>query len=93
MDLAYAAADPVVCRAGANTVTEVAGRRPAGGLRAAADRQRRAGPQRPCRWSTPAAALLVDDAALTPEWVAAHASRLLTDPARLRGDGRGGRRA
>ena len=54
MDLAYAAADLVVCRAGANTVTEAAAVGLPGGLRAAADRQRRAGAQRPAgrrrRW-------------------------------------------
>ena len=47
MDLAYAAADLVVCRAGASSVTEAAAVGPARGLRAAADRQRRAGAQRP----------------------------------------------
>ena len=47
MDLAYAAADAVLCRAGSNTVTEVSGVGTAGRLRAAADRQRRAGAQRP----------------------------------------------
>ena len=46
MDLAYSAADAVLCRSGSNTVTEVVGCRAAGGLRAAADRQRRAGAQR-----------------------------------------------
>ena len=40
--------------------------RPAGGLRAAADRQRRAARSTPGRSSTPAAALLVDDAELHP---------------------------
>ena len=47
MDLAYAAADAVVCRAGAGTVSEVTARRAARGVRAAADRQRRAAAQRP----------------------------------------------
>ena len=51
------------------------GGRPAGDLRPAADRQRRAGAQRRARSSTPAAALLVADAALTPEWVAATRAR------------------
>ena len=46
MDLAYSAADAVLCRAGSNTVTEVSGVGLPGGLRAAADRQRRAGAQR-----------------------------------------------
>ena len=49
MDLAYAAADLVVCRAGASSVTEAAAARAAGDLRAAPDRQRRAGAQRPSR--------------------------------------------
>ena len=46
MDLAYAAADLVVARAGANTVCELTAVGPAGGLRPAADRQRRAALQR-----------------------------------------------
>ena len=46
MDLAYAAADLVVARAGANTVCELTAVGPAGGLRPAADRQRRAAVQR-----------------------------------------------
>ena len=46
MDLAYAAADLAICRSGAMTVAEVVGGRPARGLRAAADRQRRAATQR-----------------------------------------------
>ena len=45
MELAYAAADLVVCRSGANTAA-AHGRGPACGLRAAADRQRRAAAQR-----------------------------------------------
>ena len=40
MDLAYAAADAVLCRAGSNTVTEVSGRGAARDLRPAPDRQR-----------------------------------------------------
>ena len=40
-------------------------------------------PSTPARSSTPAAALLVADAALTPEWVAATCPRLLNDRARL----------
>ena len=47
MDLAYAAADAVLCRAGSNTRHRGLGRGTARGLRAAADRQRRAGAQRP----------------------------------------------
>ena len=47
MDLAYAAADLVLCRAGASSVTEAAAVGLPADLRAAADRQRRAGAQRP----------------------------------------------
>ncbi|UUZ59646.1 UDP-N-acetylglucosamine--N-acetylmuramyl-(pentapeptide) pyrophosphoryl-undecaprenol N-acetylglucosamine transferase [Nocardioides sp. B-3] len=82
MDLAYAAADAVLCRAGSNTVTEVSGvglpavyvPLPIGNgeqelnARAVID----AG-----------GGLLVADAALTPEWVAATLPGLLTDRARL----------
>ena len=75
MDLAYAAADLVVCRAGANSVTEAAAVGLPGDLRAAADRQRRAGARTPGPSSTPAAALLVDDADLTTDWVVAHRAR------------------
>ena len=46
MDLAYAAADLMLCRAGAMTCAELAAVGPAGGLRAAAHRQRRAAAQR-----------------------------------------------
>ena len=46
MDLAYAAADLAICRSGAMTVAEVTRRRPARGVRPAADRQRRAAAQR-----------------------------------------------
>ena len=49
MDLAYAAADLVVCRAGASLGDRGRGGGPARGVRAAADRQRRAGAQRPTR--------------------------------------------
>ena len=82
MDLAYAAADLVVCRSGANTVTEVA----AVGLPAVfvplpigngeqglnADPVVKAG-----------GGLLVSDAALTPEWVAGTVPALAADPVRL----------
>ena len=47
MDLAYAAADLALRRAGAMTVAELAAVGLPGGVRAAADRQRRAGAQRP----------------------------------------------
>jgi UDP-N-acetylglucosamine--N-acetylmuramyl-(pentapeptide) pyrophosphoryl-undecaprenol N-acetylglucosamine transferase len=68
MDLAYAAADLIVCRAGANTVTEVA----AVGLPAAfvplpignGEQARNAHPV-----VQAGGALLIDDAALTPAWI------------------------
>jgi UDP-N-acetylglucosamine--N-acetylmuramyl-(pentapeptide) pyrophosphoryl-undecaprenol N-acetylglucosamine transferase len=82
MDLAYAAADLVVCRAGANTVTETA----AIGLPAVfvplpigngeQDLNARALVQA-------GAGLLVQDAALTPEWVSATVPGLATDRDRL----------
>jgi UDP-N-acetylglucosamine--N-acetylmuramyl-(pentapeptide) pyrophosphoryl-undecaprenol N-acetylglucosamine transferase len=82
MDLAYAAADLVVCRAGANTVTETA----ATGLPAVfvplpigngeQDLNARSLVQA-------GAGLLVQDAALTPEWVAATVPGLATDRDRL----------
>ena len=82
MDLAYSAADAVLCRAGSNTVTEVSGvglpavyvPLPIGNgeqaLNAAAVIDAGGG-------------LLVDDAALSPAWVAANVVPLLQDPARL----------
>jgi UDP-N-acetylglucosamine--N-acetylmuramyl-(pentapeptide) pyrophosphoryl-undecaprenol N-acetylglucosamine transferase len=68
MDLAYAAADLIVCRAGANTVTEVA----AVGLPAAfvplpignGEQAHNAHPV-----VQAGGALLIDDAALTPAWI------------------------
>jgi UDP-N-acetylglucosamine--N-acetylmuramyl-(pentapeptide) pyrophosphoryl-undecaprenol N-acetylglucosamine transferase len=82
MDLAYAAADLVVCRSGANTVTEVSSvglpavfvplpignGEQAFNARAVVD----AG-----------GGLLVQDGALTPEWVAATVPSLVTDTERL----------
>jgi UDP-N-acetylglucosamine--N-acetylmuramyl-(pentapeptide) pyrophosphoryl-undecaprenol N-acetylglucosamine transferase len=82
MDLAYSAADAVLCRAGSNTVTEVSGvglpavyvPLPIGNgeqaLNAAAVIDAGGG-------------LTVDDAALTTAWVAANVVPLLQDPARL----------
>jgi UDP-N-acetylglucosamine--N-acetylmuramyl-(pentapeptide) pyrophosphoryl-undecaprenol N-acetylglucosamine transferase len=82
MDLAYSAADAVLCRAGSNTVTEVSGvglpavyvPLPIGNgeqaLNAAAVIDAGGG-------------LLVDDATLNPAWVAANVVPLLQDPARL----------
>jgi UDP-N-acetylglucosamine--N-acetylmuramyl-(pentapeptide) pyrophosphoryl-undecaprenol N-acetylglucosamine transferase len=82
MDLAYAAADLVVCRAGANTVTEVA----AIGLPAVfvplpignGEQELNARPV-----VDAGGGLLVQDAALTPEWVAATVPGLATDADRL----------
>lgn len=84
MDLAYAAADLVVCRAGANTVTEVA----SVGLPAVfvplpignGEQEQNARPV-----VDAGGGLLVRDGALTPEWLAATLPALLTDPARLAG--------
>ena len=82
MDLAYAAADLVVCRAGANTVTEVA----ATGLPAIfvplpIGNGEQALNARPV--VDAGGGLLVQDAALTPEWVAATVPGLATDLDRL----------
>ncbi len=82
MDLAYSAADAVLCRSGSNTVTEVSGvglpavyvPLPIGNgeqaLNARAVIEAGGG-------------LLVDDADLTAEWVATHVVPLLTDRERL----------
>ncbi len=82
MDLAYAAADAVLCRSGSNTVTEVAGvglpgvfvPLPIGNgeqaLNARAVIEAGGG-------------LIVDDSALTADWIAAHVVPLLTDRERL----------
>jgi UDP-N-acetylglucosamine--N-acetylmuramyl-(pentapeptide) pyrophosphoryl-undecaprenol N-acetylglucosamine transferase len=82
MDLAYAAADAIVCRAGSNTVTEVA----AVGLPAVfvplpIGNGEQALNARPV--VDAGGGLLVADAAFTPEWARAHLPALLTDPARL----------
>ncbi|HET9859364.1 MAG TPA: undecaprenyldiphospho-muramoylpentapeptide beta-N-acetylglucosaminyltransferase [Nocardioidaceae bacterium] len=82
MDLAYAAADLVVCRAGANTVTEVS----AVGLPAVfvplpignGEQEHNARPV-----VDSGGGLLVQDTAFTPEWVAASVPSLVTDGARL----------
>ncbi|HEX6517704.1 MAG TPA: undecaprenyldiphospho-muramoylpentapeptide beta-N-acetylglucosaminyltransferase [Nocardioidaceae bacterium] len=82
MDLAYAAADVVVCRAGANTVTEVS----AVGLPAVfvplphgnGEQEHNARPV-----VEAGGGLLVRDAAMTPEWVAATVPDLLADESRL----------
>jgi len=82
MDLAYAAADLAVCRAGANTVTEVA----AVGLPAVfvplpignGEQELNARPV-----VDAGGGLLVADGAVTPEWVAATVPALAGDPDRL----------
>jgi UDP-N-acetylglucosamine--N-acetylmuramyl-(pentapeptide) pyrophosphoryl-undecaprenol N-acetylglucosamine transferase len=82
MDLAYAAADLVVCRAGANTVTEVS----AVGLPAVfvplpignGEQDLNARPV-----VDAGGGLLVQDGAFTPEWVRATLPLLATDPDRL----------
>jgi UDP-N-acetylglucosamine--N-acetylmuramyl-(pentapeptide) pyrophosphoryl-undecaprenol N-acetylglucosamine transferase len=82
MDLAYAAADLVVCRAGANTVTEVA----AVGLPAVfvplpIGNGEQALNARPV--VDAGGGLLVDDSAMTPEWVGGTVPGLLGDHDRL----------
>ncbi len=82
MDLAYAAADLVVCRAGANTVTEVA----SVGLPAVfvplphgnGEQERNARPV-----VAAGGGVLVDDADMTPEWVRDSVPALLADTERL----------
>lgn len=82
MDLAYAAADLVVCRSGASSVTEAA----AVGLPAVfvplpignGEQHRNARPV-----VDAGGALLVDDAAVGPEWVEATVPGLFADPERL----------
>ncbi|MEY9963734.1 UDP-N-acetylglucosamine--N-acetylmuramyl-(pentapeptide) pyrophosphoryl-undecaprenol N-acetylglucosamine transferase [Streptacidiphilus sp. MAP12-16] len=82
MDLAYAAADMMLCRAGAMTVAELA----AVGLPGAfvplpiGNGEQRLNAQPVVRAG---GGLLVDDAELTPEWVLAHLLPVLTDPQRL----------
>ena len=82
MDLAYAAADAVLCRAGSNTVTEVSGvGLPAVYVPLPIGNGEQALNARPV--IDAGGGLLVADAALTPEWVAATLPALLTDHARL----------
>lgn len=82
MDLAYAAVDAVVCRAGAGTVSEVA----ALGLPAAyvplpiGNGEQRLNAQ---PLVDAGGGLMVDDAGCTPEWVASTLLPLLTDRGRL----------
>ena len=82
MDLAYAAADAVLCRAGSNTVTEVSGvGLPAIYVPLPIGNGEQAHNARPV--VDAGGGLLVADAALTPEWVREHRPDLLTDPERL----------
>jgi len=82
MDLAYAAADAVVCRAGSNTVTEVSGvGLPAVFVPLPIGNGEQALNARPV--VDAGGGLLVSDGALTPEWVSATLPALLTDRARL----------
>jgi UDP-N-acetylglucosamine--N-acetylmuramyl-(pentapeptide) pyrophosphoryl-undecaprenol N-acetylglucosamine transferase len=83
MDLAYAAADLVVCRSGANTVTEVSSvGLPAVFVPLPHGNGEQALNARPV--VDAGGGLLVQDAALTPEWVAATVPSLVTDPDQLK---------
>lgn len=82
MDLAYAAADAVLCRCGSNTVTEVSGLGLPGiyvPLPIGNGEQAR----NAAGVVDAGGGLLVADAALTSEWIASTVVPLLTDPARL----------
>jgi UDP-N-acetylglucosamine--N-acetylmuramyl-(pentapeptide) pyrophosphoryl-undecaprenol N-acetylglucosamine transferase len=82
MDLAYAAADAVVCRAGSNTVTEVSGvGLPAVFVPLPIGNGEQALNARPVVEA--GGALLVSDAAFTPEWARAQLPALLRDETRL----------
>lgn len=82
MDLAYAAADAVLCRAGSNTVTEVSGvGLPAIYVPLPIGNGEQALNARPV--VDAGGGLLVADGALTSEWVAASVPGLLRDPERL----------
>lgn len=82
MDLAYAAADMMLCRAGAMTVAELS----AVGLPAAyvplpiGNGEQRLNAQPVVKAG---GGLLVDDAELTPEWVQGNVLPVLADPHRL----------
>ncbi len=82
MDLAYAAADLIVCRSGANTVTEVSALGlPAVFVPLPIGNGEQALNARPV--VDAGGALLVQDAAFTPEWVSATVPRLVTSTERL----------
>ena len=82
MDLAYAAADAVLCRSGSNTVTEVSGLGLPGiyvPLPIGNGEQAR----NAAGVVAAGGGLLVDDAALTAPWIESNLVPLLTDPDRL----------
>ncbi|WP_210443448.1 glycosyltransferase [Nocardioides sp. SYSU D00065] len=82
MDLAYAAADAVLCRSGSNTVTEVSGvGLPAIYVPLPIGNGEQSLNARPV--IDAGGGLLVADGALTPEWVTASVPALLTDRPRL----------
>jgi len=82
MDLAYAAADAVLCRSGSNTVTEVSGvGLPAVYVPLPIGNGEQALNARPV--IDAGGGLMVSNDALTPEWVAGTIPGLLTDRARL----------
>jgi UDP-N-acetylglucosamine--N-acetylmuramyl-(pentapeptide) pyrophosphoryl-undecaprenol N-acetylglucosamine transferase len=82
MDLAYAAADAVLCRSGSNTVTEVSGvGLPAIYVPLPIGNGEQSLNARPV--VDAGGGLLVADAALTPEWVSASVPGLVNDAARL----------
>jgi UDP-N-acetylglucosamine--N-acetylmuramyl-(pentapeptide) pyrophosphoryl-undecaprenol N-acetylglucosamine transferase len=82
MDLAYAAADLVVCRSGANTVTEVSGvGLPAIYVPLPHGNGEQALNAKPV--IDAGGGLLVDNATMTPDWVRANVPQLLHDSARL----------
>jgi UDP-N-acetylglucosamine--N-acetylmuramyl-(pentapeptide) pyrophosphoryl-undecaprenol N-acetylglucosamine transferase len=86
MDLAYAAADAMVCRCGSNTVTEVASL----GIPAVFVPLPHGNGEQAFNAHAVVEAgggVLVDDAALTPQWVAEHVPALLNDAERLRAMG------
>ncbi|KRF17396.1 UDP-N-acetylglucosamine--N-acetylmuramyl-(pentapeptide) pyrophosphoryl-undecaprenol N-acetylglucosamine transferase [Nocardioides sp. Soil797] len=82
MDLAYSAADAVLCRAGSNTVTEVSGvGLPAIYVPLPIGNGEQAFNARPV--VDAGGGLLVSDRALTPAWIESMVPALLTDPERL----------
>jgi UDP-N-acetylglucosamine--N-acetylmuramyl-(pentapeptide) pyrophosphoryl-undecaprenol N-acetylglucosamine transferase len=82
MDLAYAAADLVVCRSGANTVTEVSGvGLPAVYVPLPIGNGEQALNAKPV--VDAGGGLLVDNSTVTPDWVRANVPQLLHDTARL----------